>query len=392
MQCVYCGATYPGSARGCIACNLRLLQVSRSWKLVDGQEPHHKPRSYSSLSHLQFNNRFRLEPYWRTHLLTGFQPPNSATAPQRSAGTLRGSIPVQPCLNHEQPGIDPINPPSTRSGSKHPEQHLHRTPAPRRLASRLAAMVGVFVIGTAVGISAAWWMHQDTESASLSASQKPYQSAVVSAPEPAQSGRSNPLRGINPAELPYDGAHPSLAEPVQQEPQRAAVIQAQGDMAIPGMSSSINEVEPEFAPEIKAPTPAASPKSSVKTRTQVKQKTPASETKSEPKRQSSTSTVAKEREIERIKQQADKELQRKLEIGRAAEEARMRKQQATRSSNRPQLAATRDSREMRVRKILAKCERNPNFFRREQCKWQLCSGKWGKEGCPSYSKQASSAS
>ncbi|KIF80370.1 hypothetical protein [Noviherbaspirillum autotrophicum] len=32
----------------------------------------------------------------------------------------------------------------------------------------------------------------------------------------------------------------------------------------------------------------------------------------------------------------------------------------------------------------AQCQEMGNFFRREQCKWQACNGKWGKDGCPSY--------
>lgn len=32
----------------------------------------------------------------------------------------------------------------------------------------------------------------------------------------------------------------------------------------------------------------------------------------------------------------------------------------------------------------AQCQALDNFLRREQCKWQVCSGKWGQDGCPSY--------
>ena len=33
----------------------------------------------------------------------------------------------------------------------------------------------------------------------------------------------------------------------------------------------------------------------------------------------------------------------------------------------------------------AQCQELGNFFRREQCKWQVCNGKWGQDGCPAYS-------
>ncbi|HJV86475.1 MAG TPA: hypothetical protein VJ698_13460 [Noviherbaspirillum sp.] len=32
----------------------------------------------------------------------------------------------------------------------------------------------------------------------------------------------------------------------------------------------------------------------------------------------------------------------------------------------------------------AQCEQQSSFFRREQCKWRVCGGKWGQDGCPSY--------
>ncbi|HJV82602.1 hypothetical protein [Noviherbaspirillum sp.] len=35
----------------------------------------------------------------------------------------------------------------------------------------------------------------------------------------------------------------------------------------------------------------------------------------------------------------------------------------------------------------AQCEGISSFFRREQCKWQVCGGKWGQDGCPSYQSE-----
>lgn len=34
----------------------------------------------------------------------------------------------------------------------------------------------------------------------------------------------------------------------------------------------------------------------------------------------------------------------------------------------------------------AQCLEFDSFLRREQCKWQACSGKWGQDGCPTYKK------
>jgi hypothetical protein len=43
-----------------------------------------------------------------------------------------------------------------------------------------------------------------------------------------------------------------------------------------------------------------------------------------------------------------------------------------------------------ARSELTQCGRNANFFHRERCKWRVCGGRWGQNGCPSYDhKQAS---
>jgi len=39
-----------------------------------------------------------------------------------------------------------------------------------------------------------------------------------------------------------------------------------------------------------------------------------------------------------------------------------------------------------VQNRYAQCLEVSGFLRREQCKWQACSGKWGQDGCPSYEK------
>jgi hypothetical protein len=40
-----------------------------------------------------------------------------------------------------------------------------------------------------------------------------------------------------------------------------------------------------------------------------------------------------------------------------------------------------------LRNAFNECQRNANFIQREQCKWRVCSGKWGKNGCPSYKRE-----
>jgi hypothetical protein len=37
-----------------------------------------------------------------------------------------------------------------------------------------------------------------------------------------------------------------------------------------------------------------------------------------------------------------------------------------------------------LRRALAKCKNEDGLFYQERCKWRLCNGQWGKNGCPSY--------
>lgn len=59
-------------------------------------------------------------------------------------------------------------------------------------------------------------------------------------------------------------------------------------------------------------------------------------------------------------------------------------------------AATHEPQELRLasrapatQNKFAQCLELGSFLRREQCKWQVCNGKWGHDGCPSYSSDTS---
>ena len=101
-----------------------------------------------------------------------------------------------------------------------------------------------------------------------------------------------------------------------------------------------------------------------------------------PKRKPAVKT---DREIDRIRRQVDEELKKKTEHGRgpgaapgARKDDRNRERMAAASTTR---AATRAQ--------LARCDRNTNFIGREFCRWKVCNGSWGKNGCPAYEHQKS---
>jgi hypothetical protein len=94
----------------------------------------------------------------------------------------------------------------------------------------------------------------------------------------------------------------------------------------------------------------------------------------------------RDEEIGRLKTQAFSETRKdRLDRGKAAGKPSVRATQFDPQSAKPassktkQLASTAG-----LHNQFMQCERNGNFFSRERCKWRVCGGKWGLDGCPSY--------
>lgn len=279
------------------------------------------------------------------------------------------------------------------------------SPPRKRSFSRIVIMIAVFAIGITVGLFAARTVNRNGPVTYATSVRKPAPVAATVTVKPTQEGRRAPVRGISPSELPYDGAPPPAEltqQPRQQTQETQIAVPAYDETAGAGLSSiespteleqgaepittppkesSLADETPVTKKEAKAAgnLPSAAPAAKNED-DQVKAKPIGGEAKAVKKRRSITKT-AKDREIDRIREQADKELKRKLELGQAGSRARKQQKLA---------GAMRESREVRVRRILSKCERISNIFRREQCKWRLCSGMWGKNGCPSYPKPVTS--
>ena len=229
-------------------------------------------------------------------------------------------------------------------------------------------MAGVFVVGAGVGLAAAWWLHKPPPGTPVSSVR-----AMPAAPS-AEGKRSATIRGISPSELPYDGAPPPA---VQSSPEPVASQVP----AVPAMSSGTSTVDTvgqrnagagDLEPDAQVVTPPAAQTPPMpqaddepKTAKAATRQGNASVTNAAPKRKSVTRT---DREIERIRRQVDEELKKKTEHGRAP-------------NSIARVSATRAS--------LARCDRQSNFIRREMCRWQVCNGSWGRNGCPSYQQQAS---
>jgi len=274
--------------------------------------------------------------------------------------------------------------------------------------SRLTLMAGVFILGAGVGLAAAWWLYRDPPFAAIPASQM----RSIPSPPAADAQRPAAARGISPGELPYDGAPPpTAAEPAIDDRPEIAVegkeaapsADASGDSAADADEVRTAERDADRTAERDGGTEPPKAAAATTRNPVVKSADKGDEPKAaKPATQGGTgvaSAVPKrksvprsDREIERIRQQAEDELKKKTEHGRGPGESRPGAKQGARDDDRAGnrvSARTPISRVAATRTMLARCERSGNFIRREICRWQVCNGSWGKNGCPSYQQQTS---
>ncbi|OWW22130.1 hypothetical protein [Noviherbaspirillum denitrificans] len=239
----------------------------------------------------------------------------------------------------------------------------------RSRTSRALVMAAVFVVGAGVGLAAAIWLGKPSPQARLSAP-----------PPPSASSRAAIVRGINPSELPYDGVPPPASAP--------SSVATDASPAVPQVSN-----EDDGAQQPAADVPPIVPKATKKQDAEGVPKSAkpsgqagASVASAAPKRKN---PARSDREIERIRRQVEEELKKKTDHGRAPGNTRSGLDQGARRTDGSRQVAASISRVSTTRASLARCEKSTNFIRREYCRWQVCSGAWGKNGCPSYQQQAS---
>lgn len=246
----------------------------------------------------------------------------------------------------------------------------------RRSVYRTVLMLLIFALGAGVGLAATWWF-SGARTGPLPPSLSGPLSTVSASRDSlsAASARS----GISASELPYDGRKPPATSMDSSVP-----ILNLGELPYSGQpdegTKSHVEVDAGKAKAANQPLRAATGQAAFSERAKAQlQAAPHKIPRSR-----SAARGMKDREIERIRQQADEELKKKSERSRTLNEARTRSR-APSSHVAEKDVRRHDSRNSaHMQPKLAKCTRVGNLIRREQCKWRLCSGMWGKNGCPSY--------
>ncbi len=248
------------------------------------------------------------------------------------------------------------------------------------LFSRVIFIVSCFALVIGTGLFGAWWMSDHALVRALSTKRKtgqPPDGAVVTPlqiPHAAQQSF-----GISANELPYDGVPPNSSASSAIEPKPRNLPEANPKSGIDGNAENTASVEQpqedavmttaDDVPNNAVPTHQASPRKPVN-----------------PLQRHGTSVkLARRKEIDRLQEQAENELKKKTERRRSlAQKLARARQQAGRREAR---AATQRCKQAAQRALVAQCGNIAGLFAREACKWRICKGKWGKNGCPSYARQ-----
>jgi hypothetical protein len=260
--------------------------------------------------------------------------------------------------------------------------------APKRRIKHAGIIAMIFAVGTTVGFGVTSLIDGE-----ISADARfPYLRGTQAFPDHGN--------GISSGELPFDGKAANTSPRYAQETSsgfNAAELPYGGDSSGGGMQERESTAtpslpEPEIVPvvpkvaEKAPPLVAQAPKPAQKNASRTENKAVA-----QPHRERQARRTDKDREIERIRQQAAEELKKKG--GSVPQVDAARKQglePAEQKSGRKAGAAAGRGRLPAMAAMLEQCEQAGNFILREQCKWQLCGGRWGKNGCPSYPQRTTS--
>ena len=233
----------------------------------------------------------------------------------------------------------------------------------------VAVLTGIFSFGAAVGLFATAW-----------AKKNPRQAAVIEAVisgSAMQAPAANSTRTDNASqqeEVHADKDFLASQSPIVDARRQPAPDVHDGE-TLPDMLASVDSGG--------QPVPAAESPAKPAATTAPPPPVPASVGGGKlPHQGKAAKTAPKDREIERIKRQAGEELKGKTSDNVGAGAAAKGKPILSKQHNYTRASMAR----INKRVLVAQCEQVPNLIQRERCKWDLCNGTWGKDGCPSYDK------
>lgn len=264
--------------------------------------------------------------------------------------------------------IDGKSPPIARwkRGRRHP------------LMMPAGLFTGIFTAMVAFAAGTVWWM--ESSGAALGRKAMPpapghSQSVASNSGQPGAAGSRN-----NQADGPIGIAHVPATAASRQPPtaENQARPEQSRQLVIPE-----DQAEPA-ADDIPAPTSQA-PRETADTPTPAsrqKKESRADEKKQRaPRRNASVGKSERADEISRLKAQAFSET-RKDRLG----SGKSNKQAPAPGSGPDRSSAKKAS----VIHAFNQCKRKESFLEQEKCKWEICAGKWGQNGCPAYKHDVAS--
>lgn len=266
---------------------------------------------------------------------------------------------------------------ATAPHSPKPEKRLplnRRKHAMRIVTPLQVGLVGsIFTASMAVVLGVAWWTDSSRDTQAVAVTASPSPAPVVSLANGAGKTPDNVVSTMRFNETPaVADISPTIAV-VTPAPGEAsaplAVAQAGQEIASVPPTVTANRAS-EAVPKLATPQKIARAKIA--------------------RRAGKRTAVAARRkrteEIDRLKTQAFSETRKdRLDSGKAAGKPSVRATQFDPQSAKPRSNKTKQlASAAGLRNQFMQCERNGNLFSRERCKWRVCGGKWGHDGCPSY--------
>jgi hypothetical protein len=243
-------------------------------------------------------------------------------------------------------------------------------------------LAGIFTAFFTIAFGAFWWLETPTDTM-----------LVKAAPSPSAQYRA--------AETRTPRQSPSGTPPRQQSHAANAVVETQTSNS--GKETGPNEIhaQPELPRRMPKPEPGSSPDADTRIASAAKSRretadlstaaTRKKQARDEKNRRAARRTVTatgndRAEEINRLRTQAFSET-KKDRVGTAkpsrkssTPDRRFNQASARQTPGNPIRLAKQTSTETEFNQ----CKRNPGFLQQEKCKWQVCAGKWGKNGCPAY--------
>jgi hypothetical protein len=259
--------------------------------------------------------------------------------------------------------------------------------------SRVTFILSCFAVAVGTGILGAWWMNNSTAAHAGAVSKWRPAPPVTAVAHPSPAAYVRPPSRVNAGELPYDGisrdapagaaAGTGATIGPDEQPYDGAAAAVDNTGSGKAAGSELPDA-PAQGKKVETPTAIsalpASPPSSVDVNSPDHQVRPAP-------RRGLSPRVARGKEIDRINQQAADELKKKTERRRILAERVAKADRLTRSDTGYDRGITSSSgQRYNTRVMFAQCSNVESLIGREQCKWKVCSGKWGRNGCPSYPK------